>query len=149
MSAHGVAHQRSDLHRQLQDAASADDERGGGRDGESGQRLLRRSQSVSIRATANGGYSFAGWTGSGSGSYSGLNNPANVTMNGPISEAAVYVGGASGPLAEALDTPGVELGDGRQPAGLGGETGVTHDGMDAAQKRGHWKQSGHVDGRRR
>ncbi|MCU0782576.1 MAG: leucine-rich repeat protein [Verrucomicrobia bacterium] len=48
------------------------------------------SQSVQINATANGGYTFNGWTGSGSGSYSGMNNPANVTMNGPITEAASF-----------------------------------------------------------
>jgi hypothetical protein len=41
---------------------------------------------VSISATAANGYSFAGWTGSGPGSYSGTNNPASITMNGPITE---------------------------------------------------------------
>jgi pimeloyl-ACP methyl ester carboxylesterase len=47
-------------------------------------------QSVSISATPNSGYTFSGWTGSGSGSYSGTNNPANVTMNAPISETATF-----------------------------------------------------------
>ncbi len=46
--------------------------------------------SVSISATPNSGFSFAGWTGTGSGSYTGSNNPANVTMNGPISETAAF-----------------------------------------------------------
>jgi subtilisin-like proprotein convertase family protein len=46
--------------------------------------------SVSISATPNSGYSFSGWTGSGSGSYSGNNNPASITMNGPISETASF-----------------------------------------------------------
>jgi chitodextrinase len=41
-------------------------------------------------ASANGGYTFGGWTGSGSGSYSGLNNSAPVTMNGPITEAVAF-----------------------------------------------------------
>jgi Divergent InlB B-repeat domain len=35
-------------------------------------------------------YSFAGWTGSGAGSYSGTNNPASITMNGPITENATF-----------------------------------------------------------
>ncbi len=43
---------------------------------------------VSISATPTNNtqvsYSFAGWTGTGAGSYSGTNNPASITMNGPI-----------------------------------------------------------------
>jgi hypothetical protein len=35
-------------------------------------------------------YSFAGWTGSGAGSYSGTNNPASIRMNGPITENAAF-----------------------------------------------------------
>jgi len=46
--------------------------------------------SVSISATPNSGYSFSSWTGSGSGSYSGNNNPASITMNGPITENASF-----------------------------------------------------------
>jgi Arylsulfotransferase (ASST)/Divergent InlB B-repeat domain len=45
---------------------------------------------VSIRATPSNGYSFTGWTGSGTGSYSGTNNPASVTMGGPITEMASF-----------------------------------------------------------
>jgi len=45
---------------------------------------------VSISATAANGYSFSGWSGSGSGSYSGTNNPASITMNGPITETASF-----------------------------------------------------------
>ena len=43
---------------------------------------------VSITATPTNqvSYSFNGWTGSGTGSYSGTNNPASITMNGPITE---------------------------------------------------------------
>ncbi|RKY88170.1 hypothetical protein DRQ11_04355, partial [candidate division KSB1 bacterium] len=33
-------------------------------------------------------YVFSGWTGSGSGSYTGSDNPGHVTMNGPITETA-------------------------------------------------------------
>ncbi len=45
---------------------------------------------VSISATPATGYSFSNWTGSGSGSYSGTNNPASVTMNGPITETGNF-----------------------------------------------------------
>ena len=49
---------------------------------------------VSITATPTNNtqvsYSFAGWTGSGTGSYSGTNNPASITMNGPITENASF-----------------------------------------------------------
>jgi len=41
---------------------------------------------VPISATPTNGYKFTGWTGSGSGSYSGNNNPASVTMNESITE---------------------------------------------------------------
>jgi hypothetical protein len=43
---------------------------------------------VSISATPASGYHFSNWSGSGTGSYSGPNNPASITMSGPITEAA-------------------------------------------------------------
>jgi len=46
--------------------------------------------SVPISASAASGYVFSSWTGSGSGSYSGTANPATITMNGPITETAVF-----------------------------------------------------------
>jgi uncharacterized repeat protein (TIGR01451 family) len=50
---------------------------------------------VSISATPTNNtrvsYSFSGWTGSGTGSYSGTNNPASITMNGPITENAAFI----------------------------------------------------------
>jgi hypothetical protein len=45
---------------------------------------------VNISATASNGYSFSSWTGSGSGSYSGTNNPASVTVNGPVTQTASF-----------------------------------------------------------
>src|SRR5207248_1311159 len=49
---------------------------------------------VSITATPTNNtlvsYNFSGWAGSGSGSYSGTNNPASITMNGPITETASF-----------------------------------------------------------
>jgi hypothetical protein len=48
------------------------------------------NQAVSITAAPATGYSFSNWTGSGNGSYSGTNNPASITMNGPITETATF-----------------------------------------------------------
>ena len=45
---------------------------------------------VSISATSATGYSFTNWTGTGTGSYSGANNPASITMSGPITETATF-----------------------------------------------------------
>ena len=49
---------------------------------------------ISISATPTNttqvSYSFSGWTGTGTGSYSGTNSPASITMNGPITEAAAF-----------------------------------------------------------
>ena len=47
-------------------------------------------QVVQITATPNNGCTFTGWTGSGSGSYTGADNPVAVTMNGPITETATF-----------------------------------------------------------
>ncbi len=46
---------------------------------------------VTIKARPISGYSFVKWSGSGTGSYLGSNNPALVTMNSPISENALFV----------------------------------------------------------
>lgn len=45
---------------------------------------------VSISASTDNGYTFASWSGTGNGSYSGTSNNATVTMNGPISETANF-----------------------------------------------------------
>ncbi|PYM00548.1 MAG: hypothetical protein DMF19_09170 [Verrucomicrobia bacterium] len=45
---------------------------------------------VSISATPASGYSFNSWTGTGTGSYSGTNNPASITMGGPITETGAF-----------------------------------------------------------
>jgi photosystem II stability/assembly factor-like uncharacterized protein len=47
---------------------------------------------VSIAATPAVGYGFNGWTGTGSGSYSGWNNPASVRMSAPVSETPAFGG---------------------------------------------------------
>jgi hypothetical protein len=45
---------------------------------------------ISISATPATFYHFTGWTGSGTGSYSGPNNPASITMGSPITETASF-----------------------------------------------------------
>ncbi|MFP3137788.1 MAG: hypothetical protein RXS42_06105, partial [Nitrososphaeria archaeon] len=45
---------------------------------------------VPISATANSGYEFYQWSGSGSGSYSGTSSSATVMMNGPVTETAYF-----------------------------------------------------------
>src|SRR5947207_893979 len=45
----------------------------------------------SISATPSTGYSFSTWTGSGTGSYSGMDNPRSITMNGHITETAAFI----------------------------------------------------------
>ena len=50
--------------------------------------FFNSGQSVNISATANTGYNFSGWTGSGAGSFTGATNAASVTMNGPVTETA-------------------------------------------------------------
>jgi uncharacterized repeat protein (TIGR02543 family) len=45
---------------------------------------------IPISATAAHGYDFTAWTGTGAGSYSGTNNPASITMDGPITENATF-----------------------------------------------------------
>src|SRR6266550_1467946 len=58
----------------------------------SGWRNAGSTVSISATPTNNNqvSYTFAGWTGSGAGSYSGPNNPASITMNGPITENASF-----------------------------------------------------------
>jgi len=58
---------------------------GGGR--WSGQQLLRRQPECVDQCDCERGYSFTGWT-QRFGVYSGGSNPANVGLNGPITETA-------------------------------------------------------------
>ena len=47
-------------------------------------------QSVVLSATANQGNAFSGWTGTGTGSYTGSNSGGIATMNGPVTEVATF-----------------------------------------------------------
>ena len=52
---------------------------------------------LNLLATASNSYVFGSWTGSGSGSYSGTNRAASVTLNAPVTETASFL-----PLAESM-----------------------------------------------
>jgi len=67
---------------------------------------------IPVDATPSAGKVFAGWTGSGPGSYSGLNNPTAVTMYGPIRETA----GFASPLPTGLN---LSWGDAPSPGSSG------------------------------
>jgi hypothetical protein len=62
---------------------------------------------IPIEATPHPGKVFGRWTGSGAGSYSGPNNQASVTLNGPITETATF----ASPIP-----PGLNLGWGDTPS---------------------------------
>ncbi|HEX5707524.1 MAG TPA: hypothetical protein VFX96_09530 [Pyrinomonadaceae bacterium] len=47
-------------------------------------------QLVSIQANPSAGFVFSGWSGTGLGSFTGTNNPAFITMGGPITQAASF-----------------------------------------------------------
>jgi hypothetical protein len=51
---------------------------------------MNAGTSVSISATPNSGYAFVGWTGQGTGSYTGPINSSSVTMYGQIVEWALF-----------------------------------------------------------
>jgi hypothetical protein len=46
---------------------------------------------VSISANPSNAFSFSGWSGTGSGAYSGSDNPTMITLNGPIMENAAFL----------------------------------------------------------
>ncbi|OYT44454.1 hypothetical protein B6U84_04085, partial [Candidatus Bathyarchaeota archaeon ex4484_40] len=56
-----------------------------------GDHWYDEGSTVTISASPSASYRFDKWQGSGSGSYSGTNNPASVTMNGPITQTAYFV----------------------------------------------------------
>jgi hypothetical protein len=49
------------------------------------------TQSITLSVSPSSGWLFQGWTGTGTGSYSGSNNPTMIAVNGPISEEAVLI----------------------------------------------------------
>lgn len=55
--------------------------------------------SVSLSALATAGYQFETWSGTGPGSYSGADNPAEMTPTGPITEQAQFWVSATYPVS--------------------------------------------------
>jgi hypothetical protein len=72
---------------------------------------------VSITATPDSGYEFAGWEGAGPGSYTGIANPTSIAVNGPVSQQALFEATVPLPGQVVLLSPA----DGSQV----GPTGVT------------------------
>ncbi len=54
---------------------------------------------ITLSALASAGYEFDSWSGTGTGSYNGPNNPATVTMGAPIVEQAEFWAAASYPVS--------------------------------------------------
>ncbi|MDH4037393.1 MAG: YCF48-related protein [Candidatus Krumholzibacteria bacterium] len=58
---------------------------------------------VTVTAVPDSGYSFQSWSGSGSGAYSGTQNPRNISINGPVIQTANFVPGIT-PAAPSVLT---------------------------------------------
>lgn len=72
---------------------------------------------IEIEAHPDPQHAFAGWTGTGNGSYTGTDNPATVTMNEPITQVAEFIPMGYEVTLSLSDTdPHVHTGD---PVGLG------------------------------
>jgi hypothetical protein len=70
-------------------------------------------QAVSISAVPVSGFTFSGWSGSGSGTpYSGPDNPAQVTLNGWVSQTALFT--YTNPCAWALSATHASFDAGQQ-----------------------------------
>jgi uncharacterized repeat protein (TIGR01451 family) len=86
-------------------------------------------QSITIQPVPEAGWSFRGWTGSGSGSYSGPSSTAVITMNGPITERARFAAlskvGYYRSGAWLMDGNGNGVNDGTDRALLLGAAGMT------------------------
>lgn len=82
-------------------------------------------QVVQITATPNNGCAFTGWTGSGSGSYTGAENPATITMNVPITETATF--SQSPPIATTTAASDIKL----TSATLNGTVNPNHSATSA------------------
>ena len=56
----------------------------------SGDSLVCKGNSVLLEATAASGYDFAGWSGKGTGSYTGPGNPVSMLPGGDVNESAEF-----------------------------------------------------------
>ena len=55
-----------------------------------GSGWYNKGESVSIKAVPSNGFTFTLWNGSGSGSYTGNQSYSSVSMNGPITQTAIF-----------------------------------------------------------
>ncbi len=66
--------------------------------------------SVTITATANAGYSFTGWAGNGTSSYTGTTNPYTWTISGAVTEVADFAATSSGTVPVSFVESGLPAG---------------------------------------
>jgi hypothetical protein len=94
---------------------------------------------VTVTATPDSGYSFQRWTGSGSGSYTGSANPRNVSINGPVTQQAVFVLGDTpafpGTLTLLANAPNPFSSETEIRFGLPADADVQIDVFDVAGRR--------------
>jgi hypothetical protein len=102
--------------------------------------FFNAGQSVGITATADPGFTFGGWTGTGTGSYTGPNNPGTITVDGPIRETSAWTAGtipvtvATVPAGLAITVDGVDY---TGPQSFNWTTGSSHSiGTDSIQNSG-------------
>jgi hypothetical protein len=88
----------------------------GGSVNPSGSNWRNSNDAVQISATSYSGYTFNSWSGSGSGSYTGTNNPTTVTMYGPITETANFSTAAVRTLTVASSNPNTGIPIGVSPS---------------------------------
>jgi hypothetical protein len=71
---------------------------------------------LNIIATPSNDFTFGSWSGAGSGSYTGTNNPAGITMDGAVTESAVFLPPAQPITGVSISkSNGVSLTFGTQP----------------------------------
>lgn len=65
---------------------------------------------VTISATSASGYGFAGWQGTGSGSYTGSANPVSIAPAGPVTEVATFTAAGPSQYLVSFDESGLPSG---------------------------------------
>ncbi|MDA4129008.1 MAG: hypothetical protein OK422_06105 [Thaumarchaeota archaeon] len=95
---------------------------GGSVNGQNG--WVEAGSTLKIAATANSGWRFEGWTGSGNGSSSDMENSTSIVFSGPIAEKAVFFPG----LTIVADNGGSVS----YTAGTTGPTGVVRGGASSS-----------------
>ena len=71
----------------------------------SGAGTYDKGQQVTISETPAAGNTFSGWVGTGSGSYTGSKSSATVTMDGNVTEEAIFLKLEAGTLYVATESP--------------------------------------------